>query len=494
MDLINELSYLVSRNKNNDLNSFLPPESKIRKLYDLIIADQNISNEEAARLIYSSSKSAKKYLMLKRNLVKKLSDMVFLQENKQPENDNYQTIEFQEEKKLIIAKKLLYHNVYHNPYKIISKIITRASKHYLIDLEVNATQLLRTIYALKGFPNETIQCHNRLNELIPLQDIMIKSKGMWELLCASTKYTNAQTSQTLGNCQKYTTQIQQYLKQYDSPFLKLHLCFIKILEYKQCNLYPPLLEQIQELDLLLKEHPSLKINKHKLKLNYEYAHYYYSTKQLDTAEKYIVSCLSLCDYRAFDKFEIQILHFNIAFKMNKRSTAKHIIQEVYATKQFELLNNKDKAIWAINQMYLTISTAKNWQNNTPELQLSNEFFAKQTKAITTDKYGYNIILQITKLVLALFKNKASYDNLGNNMLTYYHRYLRDIHCLRTQNFFHLLSKAAVSDFNQKKTEEFKTQFDHQVKTLRLYYFSSYEILPYEVLWKLIIQLSQPNLH
>jgi hypothetical protein len=487
MDLINELSYLISSNKNYDLNSFLPPESKIRKLYDLVISDQMISNEEAAQHIYNSSKSAKKYLMLKRNLVKKLSDMVFLQEYKNHENENYKTIGFQAEKELIVAKKLLYHNVYHNPYRIISKIITRAHKHYLIDIEVNATQSLRTIYALKGFPKETGQCDKRLNELIPLQNIANKSKGMWEMLSASTKYTNSQTLHTLSNCQKYATQIQQYLVQYDSPFLKLHLCFIKILEYKQSNLYLPLLEQIQKFERLLNEHPSLKTKKHWIKINYEYAYYYYSTKQLDTAQKHITKCLNVCDYRAFDKFEVQILHFNIVFKMNKQIQAKHIIQEVYATKQFELLNTKDKAIWAINQIYLKISKSKKHYDKSPELQLGSDDFTKQTKGLATDKYGYNIILQITKLLLTLLENKVYCDNLGNNMLTYYHRYVQDIHCLRTKKFFHLLSKAAASDFNQKKTEEFKTQFHNQIKTLHLNYFSCYEILPYEEVWKLILQ-------
>ena len=235
MDLINEFAYILSKNKPDEFNSVLPANSKIRKLYHLIISGEVKNDEEASKLIYNSTKADKKYLMLKRNLVQKLSELVYLHNYEAVDKDNYMNIHFQVEKELLIAEKLLLKNVYHNPTKIITKVEQTAEKYFFIDIQVSAARKFRSVYSLKGFPKETQAYDEKVKKLVKFQNYYNASRGMWEKLYSKTKYTPSRTNDIIKECQEAIQTIREWLKLYSSPFIKIYYYKIAILLNHQLN-------------------------------------------------------------------------------------------------------------------------------------------------------------------------------------------------------------------------------------------------------------------
>lgn len=489
MDLINEFAFILSKNKPNEFDAIIPENSKIRKLYNLVISDQVQNDDAASKIIYNSTKADKKYLMLKRNLVQKLSDLVYLQDYKEVDRDNYMNIHFQVEKELLIAEKLLLENVYHNPTKIIAKVEQTAQQYFFIDLQVSAAKKLRSVYSLKGKPKETEDYDNKVKQLEKFQSYHNSAKGMWEKLYSKTKYVISKSENIIDECKQFSDKIEQWLKEYDSPFIKLfYYRTLILLDYQKNNQFN-VLATLKKLDLLIKRYDFIKSKSLQLEVNYYYARFYRDVGQLDLASELINTCLKLSDYRAFDRFQIQELNFDVLIKNKYYELAKEVVVEVHSVPQYQFLNIYDKSAWTIREAYLYfILNAVG--KDTDELPLfskekSLHNFLEKTKKSTKDKNGYNLALLIIRVVLYRVYNLQDIDNEGNNMLVYYHRYLKQQNT-RTSVFFYQLAKVVIKFFDIDELNERKGKLINKLSSTGNSTFDTTEIIPYDRFWDLLI--------
>jgi len=494
MDLINEFAFILSKNKPSEFNAIIPENSKIRKLYDLVTSHAVHSDDEASKIIYNSTKADKKYLMLKRNLVQKLSDLAYLQNYEETDKDNYMNIHFQVEKELLIAEKLLLKNVYHNPTKIISKVEQTAKEYFFIDLQVSAARKFRSVYALKGFPKETEAYDEKVQHLVKCQNYYNASVGMWEKLYSKTKYTISKSDDIINECRESIKRINEWLVFYDSPFIRLQLYRISILYYYQQNTQDQILKHLKKIEQLIKDYNFINTRALQLELNYYYARYYRDTKQLDLAEKFIFNCLKISDYRAFDKFLIQELYFDIQIKKENYYGAGEIIYEVHSVPQYKFLDGYDKSAWSIREAYLYfIYVSLNQTDNIKLLPIfdkpkSLHFFLEKSKKSTKDKFGYNLMLLLIRVVLYKINGLDDIENEGNNMLVYFHRYLNQLDKSRTILFFNQLAKSVLHGFDKEELIERKPKLIKKLKDINSTTFDTLEIIPYEVFWDLLISL------
>lgn len=495
MDLINEFAFILSQNKTPEFDSVLPANSKIRKLYELITSGSVKNDEEASMAIYNLTKADKKYLMLKRNLVQKLSDLVYTHSYEKIDEENYTNTHFQVEKELLIAEKLLLKNVYHNPTKIISKVEQTAEKYFFIDIQVSAARKFRSLYSLKGFPKETTKYDEKVKRLVKFQNYYNASRGMWEKLYSKTKYSPSRSDDIISECKESIYKIEEWLEFYNSPFIRLYYYRIAILLNHQLNDQRQILEFIHKIDLLVAKYPFINTKSLKLDVSFYYARYYRDTKQLEKAELEIDKCLKLSDYRAFDRFLIQNLNFDIKIKRKHYQEALQILLEVHSVPQYQFLDNLDKATWTIHEAYLYIILFVN--NDEESIALlplfgkpkSLHFFLERSKRWSKDKYGYNITLLIVRVMLYKINDLKDVENEGNNMLVYYHRYLKDYNT-RTSIFFYQLAKAVLQGFSKDILESRKQKLQSQLKELESTAYDVFEMISYDFFWELFIKLSE----
>jgi len=495
MDLINEFAFILSKNIPPEFNQVIPPNSKIRKLFDLVTSHTVYSDDEASKIIYNSTKADKKYLMLKRNLVQKLSDLVYLQNYEEIDKDNYMNIHFQVEKELLIAEKLLLKNVYHNPTKIISKVEQTAKEYFFIDLQVSAARKFRSVYALKGFPKETEAYDEKVQFLVKCQNYYNATLGMWEKLYSKTKYTISKSDEIINECREDIKKINEWLVFYDSPFIRLQLYQISILFYYQQNKQSRVLENLQKIEKLIENYAFINTRSLQLEFNYYYARFYRDTKQHDLAEKFIFNCLKISDYRAFDKFLIQELYFDILIKKGDYYGAGEIIYEVHSVPQYKFLDGYDKSAWVIREAYLYfIYVSLNLTDYIKLLPIfdkpkSLHFFLEKSKKSAKDKFGYNLMLLLIRVVLYKINGLDDVENEGNNMLVYYHRYLNLLDKSRTILFFNQLAKSVLHGLDKEELKERKPKLIKRLNEINNSTFDALEIIPYEKFWDLLFNVS-----
>jgi len=493
MDLINEFAFILSQNKTSELDCVLPASSKIRKLYELIISGTVKNDEEASGIIYNSTKADKKYLMLKRNLVQKLSELVYTQDYEGTDDLNYPHIHFQVEKELLIAEKLLLKNLYHNPTKIISKVEQTAEKYFFIDIQVSAARKFRSVYSLKGFPKETAEYDKKVEILVRSQNYYNSSRGMWEKLYSKTKYTPSRSDDIISECEDYIATISEWLKLYNSSFIKLYYYQVAILLNHQLNKQKQLHDYIKKIELLIVKYPFINTKSLKLDVDFYYARYYRDTKQIKKAEIEIQKCLEISDYRAFDKFLIQNLNFDVQIKKANYEKALEILLEVYSVPQYQFLDAYDKATWTIHEAYLYFILYVN--NKLEDIEVlplfgkpkSLHYFLERSKKWSKDKFGYNITLLIVRVLLYKINDFEDVENEGNNMLVYYHRYLKDYNT-RTFIFFYQLAKAVLQGCSQDVLISRKEKLQNQSNELKNSTYDVFEMIPYDVFWDLLMKL------
>ncbi len=491
MDLISELVYIISQNPPNSLDLLIPHKTKTRKLYDAVLEKKIATDEDAARLIYKSDAKDKRFLMLKRNLIQKLTDLVLLSDHTEINRHNFVQLQFKCERELNIVKKLLVQNVYHNAEKITSKVFNTATKNHLIEIQLECAKIFRTIYSLMGNLNETIKHNNNFELFSRNCNYLNEARGMWQILYCKIKYTAAFSNEIVELTENYIKKIKIWLNEYDSPFLELYLYRIQIIYYKNLADLNSTLTTLIKVDKLLKDFPYLKNKEIILELNLESAIYYRSVRKLKTAQKYIDKCLEVSDYRAFDKFLVQSWNFDIQIKKKEYKKAAIILHQVKETSQFKYLEPPDKAAWLIKEGYLYFIFKMNNETNfiptylpdyTSGIQVNK--FILTCKAANKDKKGYNPLLQIITILLQLLKKTEKLDFEGNKMLVYFYRHLKDINQLRTRYFFYNFSKTAsfnfVPDDLVKKTNAFNKQMD-KMDVANIYDYC--ELIPYELLWE-----------
>ena len=497
MDLINEFAFILSQNKTPEFDSVLPANSKIRRLYELITSGSVKNDDEASKVIYNSTKADKKYLMLKRNLVQKLSDLVYTQNHEEIDQENYTNMHLQVEKELLIAEKLLLQNVYHNPTKIISKVEQTAEKYFFIDIQVSAARKFRSLYALKGSPLKTAEYDKKVEQLVKYQNYYNASRGMWEKLYSKTKYTPSRIDEIINECKSSVKKIEKWLKLYSSPFIHIYYYKTLILLNHQLNKQEQLFNCLKKMDLLVAKYPFINTKSLKLDIGFYYARYYRDTKQLIKAEQEMEKCLGISDYRAFDKFLLQNLNFDLQIKREKYEKAFEILLDVHSVPQYQFLDSYDKATWTIHEAYLYfILYVNNDKESINQLPLFGKpkalhFFLERSKKWSKDKYGYNITLLIVRVLLYKIYELEDVENEGNNMLVYYHRYLKNYNT-RTFIFFYHLAKAVLQGCSNDVLASRKQKLLKQLNELNNSTYDTFEMIPYEHFWNIFMKLCGYN--
>lgn len=443
MDLLHELVYVVELKPSRSFSLLLPESSKLRSLYQLVRDDEYLTDEKAAAALYQCAPSDKRYLMLKRNLTSKLSELILISELGDPETTS---VKFYLEQRLTVAEKLLLQNVYHNAEKIGKKVRKRAQREGLTEVHLRALQLLRRVYALKGDPRNfqiiadeflTVQQQMKEEErtLLFLQEIE-----------SQIKYTVA----TLPQVALAITRHQQThpLGEEVSKFARFQRYKLQIYEaHHQHNLLA-LDQPLQNMRALIESHSNLQTPANELFwINYRIRHAL-SLGRFASAEEFLCRARSLTSFQAFDRFEVEEQWYLFHMRKLQLPEAAEVIESVLNCPQYDRLHELDQNLWYVRASYL-YWTAKLIPPAVPIHCLDRRFkdltleeLYKHVAGISRDKTGGNMHIMLIRGLIALTHGEApdhAFD-VGNNLVVYHQRYIRDLPEERMSLFFRSIAK------------------------------------------------------
>lgn len=491
MDLLAELVFIIMQKPSGLLDQYLPRNSKTRIFFELLSKGNIQTDEEAAWEIYHTSPRDKKYLMLKRNLVNKLTEIVLI--TQYFDHSDYLSMEQECERELIIVSKLLAQNVFHNAEKILNRVQETANLYHLNEISIKCLRQFRTINTMKGYTEKVMECEKQMDPLMHTAYRLSKAIGWLSLLQSQVKYFISGSESLVKNAERYYKQLKEWELTESNLFFRYYRYQIGIIKNLQTRDVNSALIELKLYNDLLADHPHLNTLADKLNLHYSYALVYRMLKQFEKSVMHIEKCLEISDYKAFNKFAIQAVHFDLQLKINNLEKVVEIWEEVKSAPQFHLLFGPDKAAWSIRLAYFYYVLLKNKKTELakavfPEWERKFDLnsFSNQCKPVSKDKQGYNLMAMVVRLLL-LKENKAvDLQNEGENLRIYFYRYLNTGESSRTKIFVKALYKLAQSDFNKTEIPDKSAYFFKKLEETNAgATLDMAELVMYEELWSLI---------
>lgn len=477
------MANVIEQDRPKSFNLLIPRDSKLRRLYDLslnpVLSETDISNK-----IYKSRPGDKRFLMLKGSLINKLSEIILISEHSDINKNNYIKAQFECEKQLTIAKKLLFVNVYHNAEKIAKKTLKRAIRYHLIDVEVECYILLRKINYLKGFPDKTEDFNTLATNKLLIHSKVNDAKGTTEMFLSEIKFLRAQSKTVAEKCGRYIFPLVANDK--ESPFIELAILRIRLIKAHQENDIEEWSQTITEVRGFLKEYPYLFTEHLALELNVSEAKYHLAVCDYKKAKKTLSSLLKFTSFASYNRYEVMAEQFHFFCHQEQLKKAKKIIDEVFESFQFEMLDDMDKAAWYIRSAYLRIAidfTSSSIEFDRFKNKKLTQFF-NNCKSISKDKAGYQLQFIFVRLLLLHFRESIDYESEHNSLKVYHSRNLKGNLPVRGSIFYAHITKLTKARFSKTAYKQLSNTIHDGLKK-HPRYIEHTEVFSYEYLWEII---------
>lgn len=448
MDLIIELIHVLQQYPPQALDDLLPPKSKLRKLYNAVTKDRIHTDDEAAHLVYGAKlddKDKKKYAMLKRNLLRKLTDLVLVAEPRGKNVPPYLATKLDCERKLAVAEKLLIENVYHNAEGIITQVARTANTLQLSEVQAKAHSLLRHLYTLKGVPAKAADHHQKLLHSLEARRNEEALLGQWDLLLSNAKYGVGRHAGWVQAAQQVLDEHAHARPKTGSTILQWQLLRIQLFrDYHACT-SNRLLDAVHRAEDFLMEHPQLTSTAHALELNLFKAYAHRDNRELSQLHKSLQACRAQASYQAYNLFEVQALQYQLLVHEDKPDAVQDLLKEVLATSQYNFLHPLDQAGWFLRQVFTylwlvhTGREPRKWLRKTTE-ELTMPAFNQRTKHALPDRTGYGLVAQWLRLLLMHQRGMRGLHDEAEAFTKYILRNVANCTEVRTVAFAKLVAK------------------------------------------------------
>gem|GEM_PF-1707145 len=491
MDLIREMVNVIEQDRPKTFNLLIPRDSKLKKLYKLVAAGGFLDDVSAAHQLYQSDPGDKRFIMLKGSLINKLSELILATNHSELNRRNYTRIKFQCERQMTIARKLLYVNVYHNAERIARRVLKKARKYHLVEVELECFLTLRKVNYLKGFTGEVEKHQQAVSELIGQVRVLDVSKGLVQVVLSETKFIRSQRHELVTKCEKHMEALSAYHEQYESPFLRLYFLRIALVAAHQRNDFEEWGRVLELLKAHLREYAHLETEHVMLEVNVSTLKYFIATARLTQARPVLKKLLKSTSFEAFNRFEVLVEEFQLLMHQGAYREALKLLETVHEEPRFQELDKMDRAAWAIRSAYLfVISHMMGEPMKVPGFDFKKlHKFYHDCAPVSKDKTGYNLQFVVVRVILLRLKNTLEYDNEANNLKVYYQRYIKGDALPRTRAFYQCFVRLVKERFEEKA---FYRERDQLIKGLTDHndHLEYNELIRFELLTLLMEKLTR----
>ncbi|WP_242928372.1 hypothetical protein [Pontibacter vulgaris] len=490
MEEIVKLSKIVTQNLKP--NSVLPPvdlviKGKEKQLLSNILAGNYTNDDNAASDIYGSNANDTRYKMLKTRIKRKLFDYLFFLElpgtkSSSAVRDELLCIDY-----LHHAKVLLLLGEFDITIRLLNKAYSLAQENSYTEILINCLELKNQYYSYKEHgklldKNLEILKEYRTKRAYEVQSIEIYQKAKIKLnksILSRTIFL-AQLGDTVNELERLW-KLGQTFTLFDN-YYKLQIWYYELL-----GDFRKIINITQDTYELLKKGA---INGNRFDERYNEYILVYSllrekdfVKGLSYAERFIEN-FNIAEHNWFAFMEN---YFLLAMHSRNYELAHMLIDKVFTNTSFNRITKTAKERWNLFKTYLQVITPT-------EDKLSGfnfQSFAISVPEYSKDKQGFNVAILILQFIYFLKKGDAEallyrIESLRKYILTH----LKDAFSLRSKTFLKLLMLTVTEDFNVAKC---KNKGDKYLQKLLETHapgdaYAEIEIVPYEHLWELILEI------
>lgn len=502
---IYQLSKLLTKQKVLALGLFkdnkTETDTKYLMFYKKIIKNE-ITNDKEAKDSLNYSKNSTAFLKFKERYTKKVLDYILLFEASVKSNE-FINEEYYRLLKLYTAAKIIqYKQQFSNANAIYKYINESALKYDFLDLQLLSSLELRKLnaYLLPNkkdydyFDKKTEEIETEFKRRLDLDKVYDKVSN--EFISIKSTDSDHFKKVTLEKSKKLLESINES----KSITTKTKAYEIVSFAYNINNKLEDSIN-ISKMSLSLLQ-DSKSAPKFKVFLAYrDIVSAYLKLKDFDNATEYLHKALALFTRKNFNYFRMKSMEYLLyAFSKDYNNLFK-ITMDVINSKE---LKEHQQLIeeWKLREAYVNILIESGKIN--PKIIKTSSYkkfklnkFLNEVNFFTKDKRGINISIHVAELMHFLIRKE--YDKLVDRLDAlnqYTYRYLRNDHTLRSNCFIKMLLKLPEAEYHPIRTERYVAKYEKKLleNPLEILLKSvDVEIIPFENLWEIIIEILGLNL-
>ena len=466
--------------------------TKLQSLYEGILNDEWQMDEDAARALYPDEPSSVPYRKLKSDLRDRMLEAVLALRFEGGKYNGYQKAYFRCHKEWAAVKLLMSHGNGDVAADLAAKLLKQAYQYEFTLIAQDICGILRLYYGARlGNMAKFEEYNAQYNEL---RDI-----HQWESLAEeyyiqlSSAFVNAKaTREELPELSKqFLTALKPGLERYKTYRLYFYGALIELASHTSVHAYAEALDVCKRYISFFEE-KNYETQVPLQVLYYQELLCHIQLKHYEEGQNCADKCGQLVKEGSFNWFKYQESLFLLSMHTGEYQAAYKVYFSVTKNKYFAHLPDSAQEIWTIFAAYLAflaqigkLGAVQNERIKT----LKASRFQNETPLYSKDKKGMNIPILIAQLLLLLAEGKKSaYLDKLESLEQYNYKYLRNKHNMRNHYFMKILLKIPLCGFKKENfLDKTRELFSGLASTPSdsVFQNSTYEIIPYEVLYSLI---------
>ncbi len=463
--------------------------SKDNLLYEGIIDGKFDSDALAAKKVFRADPGNRNYRNAKRKLHQKLlNHLYFLDYDKEIYSD-YDRCRYECMHQLHQCKILIAENASDVAFKILPGLIKTAIEYELVELSVEAIQLLRNEYAKMGKTTPYAEYAKLLQKQRKFEEAVHECEGIYYGMLSQINKSVSAYMRALPKMPKAIAAIDGYATKYKSSRLnvlsnKLQLRYNALMENYQANVA---LCSLLEKKYLRMGHAAVKVDLVKNEIAFIKLYAYFCLNEVENGHDYAEKRTKLFKVGSDEWFSFSEYHFLLLMKGQKFKQAIDTYRKVRTNKNYNLLQDEEKDRWQIYRAYLVyfkdVKLLK-WG-------FDIEHFLEQKPDFSKNMQGYNTATLIIQLLYLLRRGQfEALEKRVEYLQQYNSIHLDKRNNYRTSIFIRLLTLIVEKEYNSEVIQEKGANYFKKLKTTQIPsdLLLDMEVIPYEILWESILDV------
>ncbi len=504
MKALQELAFILTKGKLKTVDLFRANSGgqpqKLKTFYEGILQNRFQTDEEAALFFFKSEPGGQAYQKLKANLKSRLINALFLVDLKQPSYNERQKAYYECYKDWAAAKILFGKDARMAGMTLFHKVLKIAKKYEFTDLVLDITRNLCLQYANR---DGDIKKYEQYREQYLEAERLYLAEGKAELFYADlvARFVNSKATQSeiREEAGAYFQQTEALLKTSDSYGLRLCAMMIQLIYVTSIHDYRSAIA-VCEAYIAYFEAKEYVANTPLQICYYQLLVCFTQLKEFEKGKHAALKCLDSLEEGSFNWFKYQEQYLLLSMHTQNYQEAYRIFQDTQAHSKYKSLPSNVLEYWRIFEAYIYyLIEIQKIELDSGDIKLHRfklNKFLNDTPIFSKDKRGLNIPILIVQILLLIhFKKHDAALGRIESIEKYCSRYLRQGDTFRSNCFIKMLLQIPKSKFQTKslirKTEKLVNLLN-SVPLESARQTSEIEIIPYEVLWELVLESTGKN--
>ena len=461
------------------------------KLYKGVKEGRFKSDEDAARALFGTDPSDKKYLMLKSRVKARLLNNMFFLENK---SSPYLQAQYRINRDFFAAKFLVIYGARVTGYSLLKSTLKEAKKYHFTDIAFQSLQMLRSLSVMMGDLRKFDEFNEELERTRKVQRI----ENLAEEYHLRVFIPFLKSSSPKPELAPWVLELVEDLDKKRTPDSSFS---IDLNYFRLKTIYHEILQEYDEVVKICDEANSYFRSLPFPVLSMRFAEFYgrqmvgyMHLHDYVNAEKNASVALELISEGSINWMIFNEYYFLLAMHTGNYMKALQIYQQVVKNPRFPNLDAVRREKWKIFEAFLRYMLTEKHPDTMSSSFLDTKFnlfkFLNEVPTFSKDKRGLNIAILILQILFLL--DRRDFDGIISRteaLKVYCSRYLRRDENYRSNCFLKMLLTMEKKDFNYENTRKITEKYLKKLQSARFTYrgnLDGLEIIPYEQLWQTIL--------